>query len=66
MSDLRQFFDNISANVKQMNEKPEPIYNIQNIQRKYGKKKLTYLIYNKLLSIQPFLIKHVCLNTIVH
>lgn len=47
MSDLRQFFDNISANVKQMKEKPEPMYNIQNIQRKYGKKNFIYLIYNK-------------------
>lgn len=57
MSDLKQFFDNISANVKQMKEKPEPIYNIQNIQRKYGEKNLTYLIYNPFLRAQPFLNK---------
>jgi len=35
MSDLQQFFDNISANVKQMKENKQSKYNIQ---RKYGKK----------------------------
>lgn len=40
MSDLKQFFDNISANVKQMKEKQPSKYNIQ---RKYGKTLFTQL-----------------------
>lgn len=37
MSDLKQFFDNLSSNVKQMKENQQSKYNIQ---RKYGKKYL--------------------------
>lgn len=40
MTDLKQFFDHISANVKQMKDKQ---YSKYNIQRKYGKKDF-YLI----------------------
>lgn len=47
MSDLKQFFDNISANVKQMKEKQPSKYNIQ---RKYGKKTLMIFKTNTFLS----------------
>lgn len=40
MTDLKQFFDHISANVKQMKDKQHSKYNIQ---RKYGKNDV-YLI----------------------
>lgn len=36
MSDLKQFFDNISANVKQMKEMKDKQQSTYNIQRKYG------------------------------
>lgn len=38
MSDLKLFFDNISANVKQMKEMKEKQQSKYNIQRKYGNK----------------------------
>jgi len=50
MSDLRQFFNHISANVKQMKEKQQST-NI--IQRKYGKIHIN-LIYRKNIKIQTY------------